>query len=384
MLSDPTFEHLQKNTYSMVQYNIDLNGKTILVTGAAGFIGSNLVKRLLNDFEHIKVIGMDSITDYYDVRLKYERIEEIERIIHDNLRTISDNSRSQQNCWTFIKGSIADKSLIEKVFTENEIDVVVNLAAQAGVRYSITNPDSYIESNLIGFYNILEACRHHTVEHLVYASSSSVYGSNKKIPYSTEDKVDNPVSLYAATKKSNELMAHAYSKLYNIPSTGLRFFTVYGPAGRPDMAYFGFTEKLVKGETIKIFNYGNCKRDFTYVDDIVEGVVRVMQHAPEKQLGEDGLPVPPYTVYNIGNNQPENLLDFVTILQEELVRAGVLPEDYDFEAHKELVPMQPGDVPVTYADTTPLEQDFGFKPSTPLREGLRKFAEWYKSYQSRI
>ena len=353
----------------MLQYNIDLNGKTILVTGAAGFIGSNLVKRLLNDFENIKVIGIDSITDYYDVRLKYERLHEL---------------GIKGSCFQFIKGSIADKSLIEKVFTENKIDVVVNLAAQAGVRYSITNPDSYIESNLIGFYNILEACRHHAVEHLVYASSSSVYGSNKKIPYSTEDKVDNPVSLYAATKKSNELMAHAYSKLYNIPSTGLRFFTVYGPAGRPDMAYFGFTDKLVNGETIKIFNYGNCKRDFTYVDDIVEGIVRVMQHAPEKRIGEDGLPIPPYTLYNIGNNQPENLLDFVTILQEELVRAGVLPEDYDFESHKELVPMQPGDVPVTYADTTPLEQDFGFKPSTPLREGLRKFAEWYKSYQSRI
>ena len=349
----------------MLAYNIDLKGKTVLVTGAAGFIGSNLVKRLLSDFEHIKVIGIDSITDYYDVRLKYERLREIEGLSKD---------------WTFIKGSIADKSLIEQVFTENEIDVVVNLAAQAGVRYSITNPDSYIESNLIGFYNILEACRHHTVEHLVYASSSSVYGSNKKIPYSTEDKVDNPVSLYAATKKSNELMAHAYSKLYNIPSTGLRFFTVYGPAGRPDMAYFGFTNKLVKGETIKIFNYGNCKRDFTYVDDIVEGVVRVMQHAPEKSIGEDGLPVPPYTIYNIGNNQPENLLDFVTILQEELVRAGVLPEDYDFETYKELVPMQPGDVPITYADTIPLEQDFGFKPSTPLREGLRKFAEWYARY----
>ena len=351
----------------MLAYNIDLKGKTVLVTGAAGFIGSNLVKRLLSDFEHIKVIGIDSITNYYDVCLKYERLREIEGLPKD---------------WTFIKGSIADKSLIEQVFTENEIDVVVNLAAQAGVRYSITNPDSYIESNLMGFYNILEACRHHTVEHLVYASSSSVYGSNKKIPYSTEDKVDNPVSLYAATKKSNELMAHAYSKLYNIPSTGLRFFTVYGPAGRPDMAYFGFTDKLVRGETIKIFNYGNCKRDFTYVDDIVEGVVRVMQHAPEKSTGEDGLPVPPYTVYNIGNNQPENLLDFVTILQEELVRAGVLPEDYDFEAHKELVPMQPGDVPITYADTTPLEQDFGFKPSTPLREGLRKFAEWYKEYRN--
>ena len=355
----------KKNTYSMVQYNIDLNGKTILVTGAAGFIGSNLVKRLLNDFEPIKVIGIDSITDYYDVNLKYERLKEIEGLSKD---------------WTFIKGNIADKVLIEQVFTENKIDVVVNLAAQAGVRYSITNPDSYIESNLIGFYNILEACRHHEVEHLVYASSSSVYGSNKKIPYSTEDKVDNPVSLYAATKKSNELMAHAYSKLYNIPSTGLRFFTVYGPCGRPDMAYFGFTNKLVKGETIKIFNYGNCKRDFTYVDDIVEGVVRVMQHAPERQLGEDGLPVPPYTVYNIGNNQPENLLDFVQILQEELVRAGVLPADYDFEAHKELVPMQAGDVPITYADTTPLEQDFGFKPSTSLRDGLRAFAQWYAKY----
>lgn len=350
----------------MLPYNIDLTGKTILVTGAAGFIGSNLVKRLLNDFEPIKVIGIDSITDYYDVNLKYERLKEIESLSKD---------------WAFIKGSIADKTLIEKVFSENKIDVVVNLAAQAGVRYSITNPDSYIESNLIGFYNILEACRHHPVEHLVYASSSSVYGNNEKIPYSTDDKVDNPISLYAATKKSNELMAHAYSKLYNIPSTGLRFFTVYGPAGRPDMAYFGFTDKLVKGDTIKIFNYGNCKRDFTFVDDIVEGVVRVMQHAPEKQNGEDGLPIPPYKVYNIGNNQPENLLDFVQILQEELVRAGVLPLDYDFEAHKELVPMQPGDVPITYADTTPLEQDFGFKPSTPLREGLRRFAEWYKVYK---
>lgn len=353
----------------MLQYNIDLNGKIILVTGAAGFIGSNLVKRLLKDFEPIKVVGIDSITDYYDVHLKYERLKEIE---------------SQSKDWTFIKGSIADKALIEQVFSENKIDVVVNLAAQAGVRYSITNPDSYIESNLIGFYNILEACRHHEVEHLVYASSSSVYGSNKKIPYSTEDKVDNPVSLYAATKKSNELMAHAYSKLYNIPSTGLRFFTVYGPAGRPDMAYFGFTNKLLKGEKIQIFNYGNCKRDFTYVDDIVEGVVRVIQHAPVKRTGDDGLPVPPYMVYNIGNNQPENLLDFVTILQEELVRAGVLPADYDFDAHKELVPMQPGDVPVTYADTTPLEKDFGFKPSTSLREGLRKFAEWYKVYQQKI
>lgn len=357
----------------MVEYNIDLNGKAVLVTGAAGFIGSNLVKRLLKDFSDIHVIGIDSITDYYDVSLKYGRLQELE-----------GDAR-----FHFIKGNIADKSLIGKVFTDHHPDVVVNLAAQAGVRYSITNPDAYIESNLIGFYNILEACRHsydngqQGVQHLVYASSSSVYGSNKKVPYSTDDKVDNPVSLYAATKKSNELMAHAYSKLYDIPSTGIRFFTVYGPAGRPDMAYFGFTDKLVNGETIKIFNYGNCKRDFTYVDDIVEGVVRVMQHAPEKQTGEDGLPVPPYKVYNIGNNNPENLLDFVTILQEELVRAGVLPKDYDFEAHKELVAMQPGDVPVTYADTTPLEQDFGFRPHTPLREGLRKFAEWYKSYKSR-
>ncbi|MGN0051621.1 MAG: NAD-dependent epimerase/dehydratase family protein [Prevotella sp.] len=349
----------------MLKYNIDLKGKTILVTGAAGFIGSNLVKRLLKDFENIKVIGIDSITDYYDVSLKYERLKEIEILSKD---------------WTFIKGSIADKSLIEKVFIENKVDVVVNLAAQAGVRYSITNPDAYIESNLIGFYNILEACRYHEVAHLVYASSSSVYGSNKKVPYSTDDQVDNPLSLYAATKKSNELMAHAYSKLYNIPSTGLRFFTVYGPAGRPDMAYFGFTDKLVKGNTIKIFNYGNCKRDFTYIDDIVEGVVRVMQHAPEKRNGEDGLPDPPYKVYNIGNNNPENLLDFVTILQEELVHAGVLPVSYDFEAHKELVAMQPGDVPITYADTTLLEQDFAFKPSMSLRKGLRAFAEWYKNY----
>ena len=350
----------------MKAYNIDLTNKTVLVTGAAGFIGSNLVKRLFTDVEDVRVIGIDSITDYYDVRLKHERLREIE---------------SMAKRWTFIKGSIADKALVERIFTDNDIAVVVNLAAQAGVRYSITNPDAYVESNLIGFYNLLEACRHHEVEHLVYASSSSVYGSNKKVPYSTDDKVDNPVSLYAATKKSNELMAHAYSKLYNIPSTGLRFFTVYGPAGRPDMAYFGFTDKLVRGETIKIFNYGHCKRDFTYVDDIVEGVVRVMQHAPEKQNGEAGLPIPPYMVYNIGNNNPENLLDFVTILQEELLRAGVLPADYDFEAHKQLVPMQPGDVPVTYADTTPLEQDFGFKPSTPLRDGLRKFAEWYKTYQ---
>lgn len=359
----------------MVEYNINLEGKTILVTGAAGFIGSNLVKRLFHDVQNIKVIGIDSITDYYDVNIKHERLKEIEEIAS------SLNREDRGGSWTFVHASIADKEAVEKIFTDNTIAVVVNLAAQAGVRYSITNPDAYIQSNLIGFYNILEACRHHEVEHLVYASSSSVYGSNKKVPYSTDDKVDNPVSLYAATKKSNELMAHAYSKLYNIPSTGLRFFTVYGPAGRPDMAYFGFTNKLVKGETIKIFNYGNCKRDFTFVDDIVEGVVRIMQHAPEKQNGEDGLPIPPYKVYNIGNNSPENLLDFVTILQEELVRAGVLPKDYDFESHKELVPMQPGDVPVTYADTTPLEQDFGFKPNTSLREGLRHFAEWYKHYQ---
>ena len=351
----------------MLKYNVELSGKRILVTGAAGFIGSNLVKRLLNDFPQIRIIGIDSITDYYDVNLKYERLKVL------GIR----NEKLGVRNFVFEKGSIADKELIEKIFKEYKPNVVVNLAAQAGVRYSITNPDAYIESNIIGFYNILEACRHHGVEHLVYASSSSVYGSNKKVPYSTDDKVDNPVSLYAATKKSNELMAHAYSKLYDIPSTGLRFFTVYGPAGRPDMAYFGFTDKLVRGETIKIFNYGNCKRDFTYVDDIVEGVLRVMQHAPERKKGEDGLPAPPYKVYNIGNNQPENLLDFVTILQEELVRAGVLPADYDFEAHKELVAMQPGDVPVTYADTTPLEEDFGYKPNTPLREGLRKFAEWY-------
>lgn len=351
----------------MVDYNISLDGKTILVTGAAGFIGSNLVKRLFNDAKNIKVIGIDSITDYYDVNIKYERLKEIEALGKD---------------WTFVHDSIANKEAVEEIFSKNKISVVVNLAAQAGVRYSITNPDAYIQSNLIGFYNILEACRHHEVEHLVYASSSSVYGSNKKVPYSTDDKVDNPVSLYAATKKSNELMAHAYSKLYNIPSTGLRFFTVYGPAGRPDMAYFGFTNKLVKGETIKIFNYGNCKRDFTYIDDIVEGIVRVMQHAPEKRVGEDDLPIPPYKVYNIGNSHPENLLDFVTILQEELIRSSVLPEDYDFEAHKELVPMQPGDVPVTYADTTPLEHDFGYKPDTSLRVGLRKFAEWYKGYAS--
>ena len=349
----------------MVQYNVSLEGKTVLVTGAAGFIGSNLVKRLFKEVKNIRVVGLDSITDYYDVNIKYERLKEIEALGRD---------------WLFVKANLADKAAIDSLFAEEKFSVVVNLAAQAGVRYSITNPGSYIESNLIGFYNILEACRHHAVDHLVYASSSSVYGSNKKVPYSTDDNVDNPVSLYAATKKSNELMAHAYSKLYNIPSTGLRFFTVYGPAGRPDMAYFGFTDKLVKGDTIKIFNYGNCKRDFTYVDDIVEGVIRVMQHAPEKENGEDGLPIPPYKVYNIGNNSPENLLDFVTILQEELVRAGVLPSDYDFESHKQLVPMQPGDVPVTYADTTPLEQDFGFKPSTSLRDGLRRFAQWYKEY----
>lgn len=349
----------------MVTYNVNLEGKTVLVTGAAGFIGSNLVKRLFKDIHDIKVIGIDSVTDYYDVNIKYGRLKEIEALGCD---------------WQFYQASIADRTSLENIFRENKISVVVNLAAQAGVRYSITNPDAYVESNLIGFYNILEACRHYEVEHLVYASSSSVYGSNKKVPYSTDDKVDNPVSLYAATKKSNELMAHAYSKLYNIPSTGLRFFTVYGPAGRPDMAYFGFTNKLREGKTIQIFNYGNCKRDFTYVDDIVEGVVRVMQYAPEKQNGEDGLPIPPYKVYNIGNNHPENLLDFMTILQEELIRAGVLPADYDFKSHKELVPMQAGDVPVTFADTTPLEEDFGFKPSTSLRVGLRAFAEWYAKY----
>lgn len=352
----------------MVKYNVSLDGKTVLVTGAAGFIGSNLVKRLFKEFTDIKIVGIDSVTDYYDVDIKYGRLAEIKALNRD---------------WTFVKASIADKGIVNDLFAKHHFAVVVNLAAQAGVRYSITNPDAYIESNLIGFYNILEACRHYEVEHLVYASSSSVYGSNKKVPYSTDDKVDNPVSLYAATKKSNELMAHAYSKLYNIPSTGLRFFTVYGPAGRPDMAYFGFTNKLVHGDTIKIFNYGNCKRDFTFVDDIVEGVVRVMQHAPEKQNGEDGLPIPPYKVYNIGNSHPENLMEFVDILQQELLRAGVLPSDYDFDAHKELVPMQPGDVPVTYADTTPLEQDFGFKPSTPLREGLRKFAEWYRGYYAK-
>ncbi|KAA4637066.1 NAD-dependent epimerase/dehydratase family protein [Bacteroides ovatus] len=349
----------------MVTYNVSLENKVVLVTGAAGFIGANLVKRLLAEFDSIKVIGIDSITEYYDVRLKYERLEE--------LSVYGDR-------FVFIKDSIAKKGVVDSIFTDHHPQVVVNLAAQAGVRYSITNPDAYIESNLIGFYNILEACRHYSVEHLVYASSSSVYGSNKKVPYSTDDKVDNPVSLYAATKKSNELMAHAYSKLYNIPSTGLRFFTVYGPCGRPDMAYFSFTNKLLKGETIQIFNYGNCKRDFTYIDDIVEGVVRIMQHAPEKKNGDDGLPIPAYKVYNIGNNSPENLLNFVTILQDELIRAGVLPNDYDFESHKELVAMQPGDVPVTYADTTPLEQDFGFKPSTSLREGLRKFTGWYAKF----
>lgn len=338
--------------------------KVIFITGSSGFIGSNLAKRILTTEPDTKVIGLDNMNDYYDVRIKEARLAELQKFEN----------------YTFIKGNLADKALINSIFEQYHPDIVVNLGAQAGVRYSITNPDAYIESNMIGFYNILEACRHYPVEHLVYASSSSVYGSNKKVPYSTDDKVDNPVSLYAATKKSNELMAHAYSKLYNIPSTGLRFFTVYGPAGRPDMAYFGFTNKLVNGETIKIFNYGNCKRDFTYVDDIVEGVVRVMAKAPEKKNGEDGLPIPPYAVYNIGNSNPENLLDFVQILSEELVRAGVLPADYDFEAHKELVPMQPGDVPVTFADTEPLERDFGFKPHTPLRDGLRKFAEWYKKF----
>lgn len=348
----------------MLENNITLDGKTILVTGAAGFIGSNLSLRLLSEVKNVNVVGIDNINDYYDVKIKEERLKKLKSYDH----------------FRFVYGNIADKAEIDNLFVEHHPHVVVNLAAQAGVRYSIVNPDAYVQSNLIGFYNILEACRHHGVEHLVYASSSSVYGSNKKVPYSTDDKVDNPVSLYAATKKSNELMAHAYSKLYNIPSTGLRFFTVYGPAGRPDMAYFGFTNKLVKGETIKIFNYGNCKRDFTYIDDIVEGIVRVMQHAPDKKTGEDGLPIPPYKVYNIGNSHPENLLEFIQILQEELTTAGVLPKDYDFEAHKELVPMQPGDVPVTYADTTPLEEDFGYKPATPLREGLRTFAEWYREH----
>ena len=353
--------------------NVDIDGKTILVTGAAGFIGSNLVMQLLKTTKAATIIGIDNMNDYYDVRLKENRLNEIQATANDRQ-------------FVFFKASIADKTVIDKIFAEYNPDIVVNLAAQAGVRYSITNPDAYIESNIIGFYNILEACRHSYdggrkgVEHLVYASSSSVYGSNKKVPYSTDDKVDNPVSLYAATKKSNELLAHSYSKLYNIPSTGLRFFTVYGPAGRPDMAYFGFTDKLVKGETIKIFNYGNCKRDFTYVEDIVEGVSRVITHAPERRNGSDGLPIPPYAIYNIGGGRPENLLDFVTILQEELIRARVLPEDYDFEAHKQLVAMQPGDVPITYADTSALERDFGFKPSTPLRTGLRHFAEWYAEY----
>ena len=354
----------------MITPNVELKGKTILVTGAAGFIGANLVMELLHTAEPACVVGLDNRNDYYDVWLKDYRLAEIEK-----RAAATPNSR-----WVFTEGNLADKALIESLFAQYAFDIVVNLAAQAGVRYSIDHPDVYIESNLIGFYNILEACRHYPVEHLVYASSSSVYGSNKKVPYSTEDKVDNPVSLYAATKKSNELLAHAYAKLYNIPSTGLRFFTVYGPAGRPDMAYFGFTNKLLRGETIQIFNYGNCKRDFTYVDDIVEGVKRVMQRAPEKKNGDDGLPVPPYRIYNIGNNQPENLLDFVDILQQELIRAQVLPADYDFEAHKQLVPMQPGDVPVTYADTSALEHDTGFKPNTSLQTGLRRFAEWYKAF----
>ena len=349
---------------------IALKNKTVFVTGAAGFIGSNLVLELLKNHSPIKLVGIDNLNDYYDVSIKQWRLREIDK-------AVAAHPDSQ---WTFVKGDISDRDAVDGIFAQYHPDIVVNLAAQAGVRYSITNPDAYIQSNLIGFYNILEACRHNPVAHLVYASSSSVYGTNKKVPYSTEDKVDNPVSLYAATKKSNELMAHAYSKLYNIPSTGLRFFTVYGPAGRPDMAYFGFTNKLLKGETIQIFNYGNCQRDFTYIDDIVEGVIRVMQGAPEKKNGEDGLPIPPYAVYNIGNQNPENLLDFVDILQQELISAGVLPSDYDFEAHKELVPMQPGDVPVTYADTAPLERDFDFKPSTDLRTGLRKFAQWYKAF----
>ena len=349
---------------------IELNNKTILVTGAAGFIGSNLVKRLFNDLKGATIVGIDNMNDYYDVSLKEYRLKELEKM----------NKANPDNQWAFVKGDIADKGAIDALFTQYHFDLVVNLAAQAGVRYSIENPDAYIQSNLIGFYNILEACRHNPVEHLVYASSSSVYGGNKKVPFSTDDRVDNPVSLYAATKKSNELMAHCYSKLYNIPSTGLRFFTVYGPAGRPDMAYFGFTNKLLKGETIQIYNYGNCRRDFTYVDDIVEGIMRVMAGAPERRTGDDGLPVPPYAVYNIGGGQPENLLDFVQTLQEELLRAGVLPEDYDFEAHKQLVPMQPGDVPTTYADATALERDFGFTPKITLREGLRHFAEWYKEY----
>jgi len=354
----------------MLTPNVELQNKTVLVTGAAGFIGANLVMELLRTVQPVHIVGLDNMNDYYDVSIKEYRLAEIEKLA----------ASCPDSKWTFVRGNLADKALIEQLFAQYGFCVVVNLAAQAGVRYSITNPDVYIESNLIGFYNILEACRNHPVEHLVYASSSSVYGSNKKVPYAIEDKVDNPVSLYAATKKSNELLAHAYSKLYNIPSTGLRFFTVYGPAGRPDMAYFGFTDKLRQGKTIQIFNYGNCKRDFTYVDDIVEGVKRIMRCAPEKETGEDGLPLPPYRVYNIGNNSPENLLDFVDILQQELIGAGVLPADYDFEAHKELVPMQPGDVPVTYADTSALERDFGFKPATTLREGLRKFAQWYKEF----
>ncbi len=354
----------------MREINIDLRGKTVLVTGAAGFIGANLVTQLIKTVKDVNIIGVDSLNDYYDVSIKEYRIGLIDEVV-------SDCSASK---WCFVKGNIADKALIDKLFEEYKPNIVVNLAAQAGVRYSITNPGAYIEANIVGFYNILEACRHNPVEHLVYASSSSVYGSNKKVPYSTDDKVDNPVSLYAATKKSNELMAHAYSKLYNIPSTGLRFFTVYGPAGRPDMAYFGFTNKLLKGETIEIFNYGNCKRDFTYVDDIVEGIKRVMERAPEKRDGEDGLPIPPYAVYNIGNSNPENLLDFVSILQEELIEAGVLPSDYDFEAHKRLVPMQAGDVPITFADTSALEKDTGFKPNTSLRQGLKAFAQWYKRF----
>ena len=354
----------------MLTPNIKLENKTVLVTGAAGFIGANLAEELLGTVKGIRLIGLDNMNDYYDVSIKEYRLSEIKKLA----------GTKPENSFTFIKGNLADKALIERIFAKYKPEIVVNLAAQAGVRYSITNPDVYIESNIIGFYNILEACRNYPVEHLVYASSSSVYGSNKKVPYSTDDKVDNPVSLYAATKKSNELLAHAYSKLYNIPSTGLRFFTVYGPAGRPDMAYFGFTNKLRNGETIKIFNYGNCKRDFTYIDDIVKGIRLVMERAPEKAAGDDGLPLPPYRIYNIGNSNPENLLDFVTILQEELISAGVLPSDYDFEAHKELVPMQPGDVPVTYADTSRLEADTGFKPNTPLRTGLRRFAEWYKKF----
>lgn len=351
---------------------IDLNNKSILVTGGAGFIGSNLIKRLFQEMKNGTIVGLDNMNNYYDVSLKEWRLEQ--------LKIENEQLRINKNQWVFVRGDIADRGLVDRLFAEYKFDIVVNLAAQVGVRYSIEHPDAYIMSNMIGFYNILEACRHNTVQHLVYASSSSVYGGNKKVPFSTDDRVDNPVSLYAATKKSNELFAHCYSKLYNIPSTGLRFFTVYGPAGRPDMAYFSFTNKLLKGETIQIFNYGNCRRDFTYVDDIVEGILRVMQHAPEKKTGEDGLPVPPYAVYNIGGGQPENLLDFVQILQEELLRAGVLPADYDFDAHKELVPMQPGDVPTTYADASALERDFGFTPKITLREGLRKFAEWYKAY----